>query len=104
MMSDMKEFWEQIEDDYTNPYTEKQEVIEGIKERQFVFLWERGGKQFIEHYNGDENFSFDFLMLEADHFTDEDLFDSCSQAQDFLDCVAIDEERVKELIKQKGEL
>lgn len=56
----------------------------------FVFLWERGGKQFAKR-SGVEIFDYinpsKFKTLRAD-------------TQDFLDCVAINEEEVKKRIKE----
>ena len=64
----------------------------------FEFLWERGGKQFAIYW----------IPLWG---TGEELYDEARcqikkrgydilKAQDFLDCVSIDENRVKELVEE----
>jgi len=109
MMNDMKEFWKGIKEKEDIPYQDDFEkginfgwndAIETIKEKQFVFLWERGGKKAIGFF--DEAGVTDFEQMKV--FAQ--IGKSFTYNQDFLDCVAIDEERVKRKIdelKQKGD-
>ena len=86
---DVRNFFEKIDYLY--------EMLKEAREKQFVFLWERGGKQFIKESKRIKilrKFKEMLLLAEA--------INPIDGSQDFLDCVAIDEKRVKELIKQKG--
>jgi len=104
MMSDMKEFWDEFENAGITKGTKI--MIQRIRNKQFVFLWERGGKQFLrnwERWGKNSKWKYpDWLAWAKRRQTNGSSQFSCEQ--DFLDCVAIDEERVKELIKRKGEL
>lgn len=115
-MSDLKEFWDKEEDTFqtlccAEEYwktltTEEQKIyrtlIDGIKYRQGLFFWERGGKQFVLS-------GYDIIregIDEAITITKNDYMQTgymtCTvlQAQDFLDCVAcLGEDKVKELIE-----
>ena len=62
----------------------------------FVFLWERGGIEFALHY---KMYSFGEIKRKAKQRVQADKL-YVLQAQDFLDCVAIDKERAKELRKE----
>jgi len=110
MMVDMKEFLEKkswyVESDRTGSY-EGQYPLSITIDDLFVFLWERGGKQFLRNWERCE--LRDLITLVKWASSGRNIgYGSDGRgnlwAQDFLDCVAIDEERVKELIKQKGEL
>jgi len=85
---DVRNFFEKIDYLY--------EMLKEAREKQFVFLWERGGKQFIKESKRIKilrKFKEMLLLAEA--------INPIDGSQDFLDCVAIDEERVKELIEEK---
>ena len=68
---------------------------EEIKNKLFEFLWERGGKKYASYA---ETFS---KNVENAKWEMENDFESI-ETQNFLDCVAIDEKRVKKLIKEGG--
>jgi len=93
MMVDMKEF---LKDLYGNLVSDRQLYAKEIIENDlFVFLWERGGKKAIGFF--DEAGVTDFEQMKV--FAQ--IGKSFTYNQDFLDCVAIDEKRVKQLIKEK---
>ena len=119
----MKEFLEEYERDRMGAeerkYNESSEYYKGYWEGSiqgkssllydfFVFLWGRGGKQFVDFYytlkklSHNEKPRMDFRQLKnlALERIDETEHEKDADAQDFLDCVAIDEDRVKELIKE----
>lgn len=66
----------------------------------FVFLWERGGKEFAQDCVEYEYEYEDFKPIAESELIKSGGIGNRLIAQDFLDCVAIDEERVKELIKE----
>ena len=102
MMVDMKEFWDEFENAGITKGTKI--MIQRIRNKQFVFLWERGGKQFVERCEPRDLITLVKWASSGRNISYGSDGRGNLWAQDFLDCVAIDEERVKELIKQKGEL
>ena len=96
MMVDMKEF---LESNIQKDGWDRMINVDSL----FVFLWERGGKQFLRNWERWEKNSKwkypDWLAWAKRRQTNGSSQFSCEQ--DFLDCVAIDEERVKELIEEK---
>ena len=100
----MKEFLENVYEFSNNfafdnfaehNYEDKaKQIVKEIEKDLFDMLWERGGKQFAKFY-GNKGLDYWEETLKEAKF-----FDEHSEAQDFLDCVAIDEEKVKELIKE----
>ena len=74
----------------------------------FEFLWERGGKEFVDLYYTIKKLAhvdkprMDFRQLRnfALEQIDETEHEKNADAQDFLDCVEINEEEVKKRIKE----
>jgi len=106
----MKEFLEEYERDRMGAeerkYNEGSEYYKGYWEGSiqgkssllddlFEFLWERGGKKAVDFFKQAGITEFNQMKAFAEIGK---LMHSCNQ--DFLDCVAIDEDRVKELIKE----
>jgi hypothetical protein len=85
-MSDLKEFWEEqhkINDKYCldkNVWNINYTIIETLKERQGLFFWERGGKEWAWMWDYDLN---DCILQAEQSFRKEDI-----KAQDFLNCLA----------------
>jgi hypothetical protein len=117
-MSDLKEFWEEqhkINDKYCldkNVWNINYTIIETLKERQGLFFWERGGKEFVlfqSKYQSKDNFLDDCIKIAKHYIIDFPNWLNYSehfcQAQDFLDCLAcLGQSKIKELekLKKKG--
>ena len=91
------EIYYSVPDEDKNDLFNKRQYIN--KDDLFVFLWERGGKEFVKS-SDDFRTDVDNKNIKALISTAK-AYPSRSIAQDFLDCVAIDEERVKQLIEEK---
>lgn len=113
IMNDLKEFWTKVWKTRTTPnFSGEYDVAfnngyqmawNEIKDKQGLFFWERGGKEFAESrkiYWKEQKTNvteFDYIRIKASVY-----FDMVGNARDFLDALAcLGEEKVKELI---GEL
>jgi len=92
-MSDMKEF---LESNIQKDGWDRMINVDSL----FVFLWERGGKQFIKELK-EEGCSTMAVWIAEGLTKPYNKHKNKCIAQDFLDCVSIDEERVKQLIEEK---
>ncbi len=105
----MKKFWNNIIVDKVKSYSKEKgynqafnngygRAIYEIKEAQFDFFWERGAKEYVEIcirlYPKSLCYQTNFLIENAN---------GSNNGQDFLDCIGIDKERVKEEIKKIGD-
>ena len=74
-----------------------------IEDYLFEFLWERGAKEFITSNYSEDDREFKGV-IKSDGFEVLKEYAKCldrlNYAQDFLDCVAINEEEVKKGIKE----
>ena len=92
-MSDLKELWDKAEKeakDYGNDYSEVL-LVKELREKQGMFFWERGGKQFVLWH--DVEFRYFENLIESAKETigidlcDVDTYEEILWARDFLDCV-----------------
>jgi len=98
-VSGMKEFWDNICGEVEDT-SQNYDLINHIKNKHFDILWERGGKQFVKVcLDGCEDWDISMFISEAKFAVEKELV-SYVFAYNFLDCVAIDEERVKQKIKE----
>ena len=101
----LKEFLEMEKIKYSHLYPNKVMICE---DDLFEFLWERGGKEFVDLYYTIKKLAhvdkprMDFRQLRnfALEQIDETEHEKNADAQDFLDCVDINEEEVKKRIKE----
>lgn len=105
-MDNLKEFWDkQVSDEFFDSCD-----VQVVRERQGLFFWERGGKQFVldvKDYSLEDSASYIYLVeyvKEANNiqkeFVEDATYTDITNARDFLDALdCLGEDKIKELIE-----